>query len=161
MNKRTQDSTNYERALPTQGAFGVLGFIPGTPFYLICTTKSELKYFSDLYHDVFQCVAVCFSVFQCVAVCCSVLQCIAVCCSVLLCAAARCHVLLCVVVCCSVLQCVASVLHCVASLQHTETHYTDRMLLVGRSMLQCVAVCCSEAMHCNTLLLRVDVSLQD
>jgi len=139
---------------PPKKLFGCRFWSPAPPFVWF-VTPTYLWFVPQ--RVAVRCVAVCFSGFQCVAVCCSVLQCAVVCCFVLQCVAVCCCVL------CSVLPCIVvccSVLHCVASLQHTETHYTDRMLLAGCSMLQCVAVCCSEAMHCNTLLLRVDVSLQ-
>ena len=121
---------------------------------------------------VSQCVAVCgsvlpchcicnLSVLRCVAVCCNVLRRVAVCCSVLLCVIAHlmlrtpaCYiafsVLRCdayVAVCCSVLQyvvvsCVAvscTVLHSVFLPFHLLVQ-----TLVWSSVLQCVAVRCSE-----------------
>ena len=111
--------------------------------------------------SVLQCAEVCCSVWQCVAVCCSVLRRVAVCCSVLLCVIAHlmlrtpaCYiafsVLRCdayVAVCCSVLQyvvvsCVAvscTVLHSVFLPFHLLVQ-----TLVWSSVLQCVAVRCSE-----------------
>jgi len=113
---------------------------------------------------------------QLIAGCCSVLQCVAVCCSALQCVAA----------CCSVLQRVAlscSVLHCLAQ-THARRRTATSCLMVelnkrafvtckscsflargschkraGKSVLQCVAVCCSVLQcvavrtHCNSWLL--------
>jgi len=78
------------------------------------------------------CLAACCSVLQCVAVCCSVLQCVAVCCYVAACQkrggggydafcnATRCNM-------------------------HNATKIVRhaRDSIVSRSVLQCVAVCCS------------------
>jgi len=116
--------------------------------------------------SVLQWVAVCCSgsgwkwvVLQCVAVCCSVLQCVAVCCSELHWLWMRkgdiavcCSVLQFVAVAldergwyCSVLQCVASVLQCVA-VCCSELHWLwmrEGGIGVCGIVLQCVTVCCS------------------
>ena len=98
--------------------------------------------------SVLNCLGGCCGVLQCVAVCCSVLQRVAVWCSVLQCAAVCCSVVQCGVVCCSmcwsVLQRVAvycSVLQCCCSSGTRTMRRCSRVL--RRSVLQCVAVCCS------------------
>ena len=108
-------------------------------------------WYSGMWQNVPQCVAVRCSVLQCIAVCCSVVQCLVVChlamkC-VILCDAARCIILVCrnesqcVAVCCSVLQCVAV---CCSVLQCAVVYCSVlQRVAVCCSVLQCVAVCCS------------------